>query len=68
VVYGPASAGLKPDLDWLEATLKGDKPPKMVTIVNPCNPAGVPHMYMRTCVHQLRSLSTALLCRETREP
>jgi aromatic aminotransferase len=42
VVYGPAGAGLRPDLDWLETTLKGDKPPRMVVIVNPCNPAGAP--------------------------
>lgn len=40
VLYGTAGAGLKPDLDWLETTLKVDKPPKMVVIVNPCNPAG----------------------------
>ena len=40
VLYGPAGAGLKPDLDWLESTLKGSKPPRMVVIVNPCNPAG----------------------------
>ena len=40
VMYGPAGAGLKPDLDWLENELKSDIPPKMVVIVNPCNPAG----------------------------
>lgn len=40
VLYGPAGGGLKPDLDWLEETLKGRKPPRMVVIVNPCNPAG----------------------------
>lgn len=40
VMYGPAGPGLKPDLDWLEEELQGDNPPKMVVIVNPCNPAG----------------------------
>ena len=29
-----------PDLDWLEQQLQGPDPPKMVTIVNPCNPTG----------------------------
>ncbi len=29
-----------PDLDWLEQELQGPDPPKMVTIVNPCNPTG----------------------------
>jgi aromatic aminotransferase len=41
VIFGPAGAGLKPDLDWLESELNGETPPKMVVIVNPCNPAGV---------------------------
>jgi aspartate/methionine/tyrosine aminotransferase len=40
VLFGPHDAALKPDLDWLEAQLASEKPPKMVTIVNPCNPAG----------------------------
>lgn len=40
VVLGPPGASLKPDLAWLEKELNGDHPPKMVVIVNPCNPAG----------------------------
>ncbi|KAG2496482.1 hypothetical protein HYH03_005308 [Edaphochlamys debaryana] len=32
---------LRPDLDWLEGALKGPQPPKMVVVVNPCNPTGV---------------------------
>ncbi|CAL5223689.1 g6241 [Coccomyxa viridis] len=31
----------QPDLDWLEQTLSGPDPPKMVVLVNPCNPTGV---------------------------
>jgi hypothetical protein len=30
-----------PDLDWLEGELAGPSPPRMVVIVNPCNPTGV---------------------------
>jgi aromatic aminotransferase len=41
VMFGPPDACLKPDLVWLEGVLAGDTPPKMVVIVNPCNPAGV---------------------------
>ena len=33
---------LHPDLDWLEAELAGPSPPKMVVLVNPCNPTGPP--------------------------
>eukprot|EP00892_Ulva_mutabilis_P011941 jgi/Ulvmu1/9119/UM005_0214.1 len=40
IMYGPPGAGLKPDLDWLEEALQSDSPPRMVVIVNPCNPAG----------------------------
>lgn len=40
VSFGEPTSDLKPDLDWLEAELAGEKPPKMVVIVNPCNPAG----------------------------
>jgi aromatic aminotransferase len=41
VLFGPPTEGLKPDLDWLEELLNSEKAPKMVVIVNPCNPAGV---------------------------
>ena len=30
----------QPDLDWLEQALSGPDPPKMVVLVNPCNPTG----------------------------
>lgn len=40
VVYGPPTTGLKPDLDWLEDVMQSESPPRMVVIVNPCNPAG----------------------------
>ena len=41
VVLGqPDKASMKPDLQWLQEELQGPAPPKMVTIVNPCNPAG----------------------------
>ena len=36
-----------PDLDWLEQELAGPKPPKMVVLVNPNNPTGAPHLYIR---------------------
>lgn len=31
---------MHPDLDWLEHELKGQQPPKLVYLVNPCNPTG----------------------------
>ncbi len=41
VVFGRCdSRTLHPDLDWLEAELAGPSPPKMVVLVNPCNPTG----------------------------
>lgn len=42
VQLGPCDAdSLHPDLQWLQQQLQGPKPPKMVVIVNPCNPTGV---------------------------
>ena len=29
-----------PDLDWLQDQLSGPSPPKLVYVVNPCNPTG----------------------------
>lgn len=41
VVTGPPDPDtLKPDLEWLERTMRSAAPPKMVVIVNPCNPTG----------------------------
>ena len=41
VVYGQCDPHTwKPDLDWLEQALQGPKPPRMVVLVNPCNPTG----------------------------
>ena len=31
-----------PDLDWLEECLQSSDPPRMVVLVNPCNPTGNP--------------------------
>ncbi|GBF95700.1 aspartate aminotransferase [Raphidocelis subcapitata] len=42
LAFGPCCpATLKPDLDWLQRELEGRDPPKMVVLVNPCNPTGV---------------------------
>lgn len=44
VVYGPCDPSTwHPDLDWLEGELsRTDRPPpRMVVLVNPCNPSGV---------------------------
>jgi len=42
VRFGPCDpASWHPDLDWLEAEIQGNNPPKMVVLVNPCNPTGV---------------------------
>lgn len=42
VLLGPCNAdSLHPDLQWLQQQLAGPRPPKMVVIVNPCNPTGV---------------------------
>lgn len=48
IMYGPPTEGLKPDLDWLEEAMKSDSPPRMVVIVNPCNPAGA-HRFPLSC-------------------
>lgn len=41
VVYGRCDPHTwQPDLDWLEQALSGPDPPKMVVLVNPCNPTG----------------------------
>lgn len=42
VVYGEVDPlTLRPSLEWLGRALAGPHPPKMVVIVNPCNPTGV---------------------------
>lgn len=42
VVYGEVDPDtLRPSLSWLRAELAGPRPPKMVVVVNPCNPTGV---------------------------
>lgn len=42
VRFGPCDpASWHPDLEWLQAELNGSTPPKMVVLVNPCNPTGV---------------------------
>ena len=55
IVLGPPDACLKPDLAWLAEELNGDNPPKMVVIVNPCNPAGVLPLTSRR-VHRTSAL------------
>ena len=41
IVYGPSDPdNWYPDLDWLEDELESANPPKLVYIVNPCNPTG----------------------------
>lgn len=42
VRFGPCDPStFHPDLNWLEQELLGPSPPKMVVLVNPCNPTGV---------------------------
>jgi len=42
VIFGECNAQtLHPDLDWLEQILSSSERPKMVVLVNPCNPTGV---------------------------
>ena len=45
VALGPCHQdSMHPDLDWLEAELYGPRPPKLVVLINPCNPTGeLPH-------------------------
>lgn len=41
VVFGPSDRRtFHPDLDWLQQQLKGPQKPKLVYLVNPCNPTG----------------------------
>lgn len=41
ISYGPSDPDtFYPDLDWLEKELKGPSKPKLVYLVNPCNPTG----------------------------
>jgi hypothetical protein len=41
VVFGRCDpATWHPDLDWLEGELSGPSPPRMVVLINPCNPTG----------------------------
>lgn len=41
VRFGPCDpASWRPDLEWLAAELSSSSPPRMVVLVNPCNPTG----------------------------
>ena len=41
VVFGRCDpATWHPDLDWLQGALAGPAPPRMVVLINPCNPTG----------------------------
>lgn len=41
VVFGRCNPSTwHPDLDWLEVALQGQSPPRMVVLINPCNPTG----------------------------
>ena len=41
VVFGRCDpATWHPDLDWLEGAMAGPSPPRMVVLINPCNPTG----------------------------
>ena len=42
VVFGRCDpATWHPDLDWLEGAMAGPSPPRMVVLINPCNPTGM---------------------------
>lgn len=42
VVLGPCDSDtLRPNLDWLEQIMREPSPPKVVVLVNPCNPTGI---------------------------
>lgn len=41
IIYGECDPlTLHPNLDWLQTVLRKPTPPKMVILVNPCNPTG----------------------------
>lgn len=42
VEFGPCAPDFTPDLDWLEARLEQPHSPRVVYLVNPCNPTGKP--------------------------
>ncbi|KAF5832654.1 putative aspartate aminotransferase [Dunaliella salina] len=42
IVFGPRdSQTMHPDIDWLRTTMSQPDPPKVVALVNPCNPTGI---------------------------
>ena len=56
---GPCDAKtFQPDLDWLQGQLDGPKPPKLVYVVNPCNPTGE-----TTCRQQCFKMTLGLCCK-----
>ncbi len=65
VVFGRCDpATWHPDLVWLESALAGPTPPKMVVLVNPCNPTGAPTAW--SCEpsgsrHWLQAITLAVL-------
>jgi aspartate/methionine/tyrosine aminotransferase len=50
VVLGPCCPhSLHPDWSWLQQQLAGPQPPKMVVLVNPCNPTGEASIHGCSC-------------------
>eukprot|EP00471_Norrisiella_sphaerica_P004442 CAMPEP_0184483304 /NCGR_PEP_ID=MMETSP0113_2-20130426/4938_1 /TAXON_ID=91329 /ORGANISM="Norrisiella sphaerica, Strain BC52" /LENGTH=382 /DNA_ID=CAMNT_0026863613 /DNA_START=555 /DNA_END=1703 /DNA_ORIENTATION=- len=73
VLFGDVSSDLTPDTEWLERALEAhavsERPVKMVTICNPCNPTGVviPAEKLQRIASICEKFDTWLVCDNTYE-
>lgn len=70
VLLGPCDPdSLHPDLTWLQQQLQGPQPPRMVVLVNPCNPTGVllPRSELETAAQMCASAGCWLVLDNTYE-
>eukprot|EP00879_Flechtneria_rotunda_P018349 GHRR01019246.1.p1 GENE.GHRR01019246.1~~GHRR01019246.1.p1 ORF type:complete len:399 (+),score=104.95 GHRR01019246.1:337-1533(+) len=70
LVLGPSNPNtLHPDWEWLQQELQGPSPPRVVVVVNPCNPTGIllPKEELQAAADMCKAAGTWLVLDNTYE-